>query len=188
MLNLVLVAAMAVALRWCRRYPLGFLVAVNLLALPLSNGLTAVDKPTLVSTFVFVVPVWVVAVWEDDARSRIGLGLAIAFGAAEGLYWHEAGSVVANVLLTVALWFIGRVVHAQRTWRSSSSRPWHGSKRSSGTSRRSPWLPSAPPLVVGLHREVALTVEDMVRSTQLLLDALTVPDAGRWLRRRGPTR
>ena len=39
-LNLVLVAGMALALRWWRRYPLGVLVAVNLLALPLSNGRT----------------------------------------------------------------------------------------------------------------------------------------------------
>ena len=107
-LNLVLVAAMALALRWYRRYPLGFLLTVNLLALPLSNGLTAVNSPTLVSTFVFVVPVWAVAVWEDDTRAWAGLGLAIVFGAAEGLYWHEAGFVATNVVLTVALWLVGR--------------------------------------------------------------------------------
>lgn len=172
-LNLVLVGAMAVALRWCRRYPLGFLLVVNLLALPLSDGLTAVDKPTVVSTFVFVVPVWVVAVWEEDMRARVGLGLAIAFGAAEGLYWHQAGSVVANVVLTVALWLVGRVVHGQRLSAGELAQTRARVEEEQRYTEALTLADERASLVVGLHREVAVTVEDMVRSAEFLLD--TVP-------------
>ena len=176
-LNLVLVAAMAIALRWCRRYPLGFLLAVNLLALPLSNGLTAVDKPTVVSTFVFVVPVWVVAVWEDDTRARVGLGLAVAFGAAEGLYWHEAGSVVANVVLTVALWLVGRVVHAQRLSADELERTLARVEQEQRHIEALTLAAERASLVAGLHREVAVTVGEMVSSARDLLDTLRARDA-----------
>ena len=114
-LNVALVAGMAVALVWRRRFPLGFLVAVNLLALPISNGLTSIDNPTLVSTFIFVVPVWTVAAWSSTGIAVAGLVLAAGFDTAEGIYWHlGAASIVPNVLLTAALWIVGRVVHSQR--------------------------------------------------------------------------
>jgi signal transduction histidine kinase len=177
-LNLVLVAGMALALRWCRRYPLGFLLAVNLLALPLSNGLTSVNSPTLVSTFVFAVPVWAVAVWEDDTRAWAGLGLAISFGVAEGLYWHDGASIAPNAVLTLALWLVGRVVHAQRL---SAVELEQTRARIETEQRQIEALTLAAErasLVAGLHREVALTVEDMVLSAQCILDTLPAPDAG----------
>ena len=177
-LNLVLVAAMAFALRWCHRYPLGFLVAVNLLALPLSNGLTAVNSPTLVSTFVFAVPVWAVAVWEDDTRAWVGLGLAIAFGVAEGVYWHEAGSVVANVVLTVALWLVGRVVHAQHLDADELEQTRTRVEEEQRYNEALTLAAERASLVAGLHREVAVTVHDMVDSAQVVLDTLSAPDAG----------
>ena len=177
-LNLVLVAAMALSLRWCRRYPLGFLLAVNLLALPLSNGLTAVDSPTVVSTFVFAVPVWAVAVWEDDTRAWSGLGVAIAFGVAEGLYWHEAGSVVPNVVLTVALWFVGRVVHAQRLAADDLRRTRTRVEEEQRQVEALTLATERAALVAGLHREVAVTVDDMVRSAQSVLGAVPALAAG----------
>jgi signal transduction histidine kinase len=85
-LNIALVAGMALALLWRRRFPLWFLIAVNLLALPVSNGLASINNPTLVSTYVFAVPVWAVA----------------------------ASSIAANVLLAGALWIAGRAVRRQR--------------------------------------------------------------------------
>ena len=114
-LNIALVAGMSVALLWRRRSPLGFLIAVNLLALPISNGLASIDNPTLVSTFIFVVPVWTVAAWSATGTAVAGLVLAAGFDTAEGVYWHlGASSIVPNVVLTAALWFVGRVVYSQR--------------------------------------------------------------------------
>src|SRR3984957_18202557 len=114
-LNIALVAGMSLALLWWRRCPLWFLLAVNLLALPVSNGLASIDNPTLVSTYVFAVPVWAVAAWSGTGAAVTGLALTAAFDAGEGMYWHLGGSsIVANVLLAGALWIAGRAVRRQR--------------------------------------------------------------------------
>jgi hypothetical protein len=114
-LNIALVAGMSLALAWRRRSPLWFLIAVNLLALPVSNGLASISNPTLVSTYVFVVPVWAVAAWSATGAAVTGLALTAAFDAGEGLYWHLGGpAIAANVLLAGALWIAGRAVRRQR--------------------------------------------------------------------------
>jgi signal transduction histidine kinase len=114
-LNIVLVAGMSLALLWRRRSPLWFLIAVNLLALGISNGLASISNPTLVSTYVFVVPVWAVAAWSAAGAAVAGLALTVAFDAGEGLYWHlGSSSIAANVLLAGALWIAGRAVRRQR--------------------------------------------------------------------------
>jgi signal transduction histidine kinase len=114
-LNVGLTAAMSLLLWWRRRAPLLFLVAVNLLALPLSNGLTSINNPTLVSTYVFVVPLWTVAVWSTTGTAITGLALTAGVFAAEGAYWHlGAGSVVTNVVVATALWVVGRIIRSQR--------------------------------------------------------------------------
>jgi len=114
-LNLVLAAGMALVLPWWRRFPLLFLVAVNLMALPVSNGLASIDNPTLVSTYVFTVPLWAVAYWSATPAAVTGLALTAAFDTGEGLYWHlGAGAIAPNVLLTVVLWIAGRAVRRQR--------------------------------------------------------------------------
>ena len=114
-LNLVLVAGMALVLPWWRRFPLVFLVAVNLLALPVSNGLASINNPTVVSTYVFTVPIWAVAYWSASPAAVTGLVLTAAFDTGEGMYWHlGAWSIGPNVVLTVVLWIAGRVVRRQR--------------------------------------------------------------------------
>jgi hypothetical protein len=106
---------MALVLPCCRRFPLLFLVAVNLMALPVSNGLAAIDNPTVVSTYVFTVPVWAVAYWSAVPAAVTGLALTAAFDTGEGLYWHLGPwAIVPNVLLTIVLWIAGRAVRRQR--------------------------------------------------------------------------
>jgi signal transduction histidine kinase len=114
-LNLALAAGMALVLPWWRRFPLLFLVAVNVIALPVSNGLASINNPTVVSTYVFTVPLWAVAYWSATPAAVIGLALTVAFDTGEGLYWHlGAGAIAPNVLLTVVLWIAGRAVRRQR--------------------------------------------------------------------------
>jgi signal transduction histidine kinase len=122
-LNLVLVAAIALVLPCWRRFPLPFLVVVNLLALPLSNGLASINNPTVVSTYVFTVPLWAVAYWSALPAAVTGLALTVAFDIGTGLYWHlGAGSVAFNVVLTVVLWIAGRAVRRQRLTAADLSR------------------------------------------------------------------
>jgi signal transduction histidine kinase len=114
-LNVGLAACLSLPLIWRRRAPFLFLVAVNLLALPISDGLTSINNPTLVSTFVFAVPVWTVAAWLTTGRAATGLAFAAGFDVGEALYWHFGiGSIIGNVLVAVLLWAAGRVVRSQR--------------------------------------------------------------------------
>ncbi len=114
-LNIGLAVAMAVPLIWRRRSSLLFLVAVNLLAVPISNSVGSDSDLLLLSTYVFVVPVWAVAAWSTSGPAVTGLVLAGAFNAGECLYWHfGVTAIAANLLFTGLLWGAGRVVRSQR--------------------------------------------------------------------------
>jgi hypothetical protein len=113
--NVVLAACMALPLIWRRRSPVWFLVAVNLLALPISNSVASDNDLFWVSTYVFVVPVWAAAAWSTWGPAVTGLVLAAGFNVGECLYWHAGGiPIAANLLFTGLLWFVGRVVRSQR--------------------------------------------------------------------------
>lgn len=114
-LNLSLCAGMALSLLMRRRFPLLFLIVVNALAFPISNGLTSINKATVVSTYVFAVPIWSVAAWSEINIAFAGLVVAIGFEVAEGLHWHfSPGSVGSNAVVSAVLWAAGRVMRRQR--------------------------------------------------------------------------
>lgn len=114
-LNVALAACMALPLIWRRRSPLWFLVAVNLLALPISHSVASDNDLFLVNTYVFAVPVWAVAAWSTSGPAVTGLVLAAGFDLGECLYWHAGGtSIAANLLFTGLLWVAGRVARSQR--------------------------------------------------------------------------
>jgi len=114
-LNVALAACMALPLIWRRRSPVWFLVAVNLLALPISNSVASDSDLFWVSTYVFVVPVWAVAAWSTAGPAVTGLVLAAGFNVGECLYWHAGGiPIAANLLFTGLLWVGGRVARSQR--------------------------------------------------------------------------
>jgi signal transduction histidine kinase len=114
-LNVVLIAAMALAAAFRRRWPLLFLIAVNLLAVPLSGGLTSIAKTTMASTYVFAVPTYTVAAWSARRRAVAGLVIAVCVPAVLGPYWHVAvSSATGDILLTCVVWAAGRVIRAQR--------------------------------------------------------------------------
>jgi signal transduction histidine kinase len=113
--NIVLVTAMSLLLPLRRRVPLLYVIAVNALAIPISNGLTSIDNPTLASTYVFAVPLWAVAVWCPSGIAIAGLLVELAACAGEDLYWHLGVSGFAGTaLLAVVVWLVGRIIGSQR--------------------------------------------------------------------------
>jgi signal transduction histidine kinase len=115
LLNAVLVAAMALAMLVGRRMPLLFLITVEVLAVPLSHGLTGIDAPTVTSAYVMLVPLLAVAIWCPWQQAVIGLMIVLGEGVSTGLYWQtNVTSVVGAVLVAIAVWSVGRVIRSQR--------------------------------------------------------------------------
>lgn len=121
-LNAAVVAAAAAALLLLPRRPLLFLIIVQLLAIPLSGGLTAVDATTIMSVYVMVVPLMVVAVLSNTAQMMIGLVIVVAVEVGTGSFHHVAGTdLVGSVLVSIALCAVGRAIRSQRLLSQSLS-------------------------------------------------------------------
>ena len=115
-LSAVLVAAMALAMIIRRRSPLLFLIVVNVLAIPLSGGLTSIANATLVSTYLFAVPTYAVAAWSGRRPAAVGLLLALCVPVIEGPYWHiGASATIGDALPAVGVWVLGRIAFSQRS-------------------------------------------------------------------------
>jgi len=176
-LNLVLVAGMALVLPWWRRFPLLFLVAVNLMALPLSNGLASINNPTVVSTYVFTVPVWAVAYWSAFPAAVTGLALTAAFDTGTGLYWHlGTWSIGPNVLLTVVLWIAGRVVRRQRLVAADLGRARALLEAEQRDREELALSAERGRMVARLNSQVAAEVSAMIETAQSVMDQLAVMD------------
>jgi len=172
-LNLVLVAGMALVLPWWRRFPLPFLVAVNLMALPLSNGLASINNPTVVSTYVFTVPLWAVAYWSAFPAAAAGLALTAAFDIGTGLYWQlGASSIGSNVVLTVVLWIAGRAVRRQRLIGANLSRARALLEAEQRDREELAVWDERGRLVARLDSLVAAEVSDMIETAESVRDQL----------------
>jgi signal transduction histidine kinase len=115
LLNVVVVGTMAIATLGRRSHPLSVCVAITFLAIPLSGGLADITQATIVSTFVFVVPVYSVAAWAELQSAVVGLVAIVAMTWSIGVWHAVAGSVIIiNCALTFGLWIVGRLVRAQR--------------------------------------------------------------------------
>jgi signal transduction histidine kinase len=177
-LNIALVAGLSLALLWRRRAPLAFLIAVNLLALPISGGLTSINNPTLVSTYVFAVPVWTVAAWSASPAAVGGLVLAAGFDTAEGLYWHlGGGAIVSNVLIGCALWIAGRVLRGQRLMAADLRRASTALEAEQRAREALTLAEERTRLITRLHALVAEEVNAMIVTAESVLDLVGI-DAG----------
>ncbi len=114
-LNVTLVGAAAIAGLWRRRWPLAFLVAVGLLTIPLTHGLTSRDYSTVTGLYTVVVPIYAVAGWEERGRAIVGLALWSVGATAIGLFEHAAlGGLTGPLVAAGATWTVGRVIRSHR--------------------------------------------------------------------------
>ncbi|HXP53505.1 MAG TPA: histidine kinase [Streptosporangiaceae bacterium] len=114
-LNLVVVAAMALAGLWRRRAPLVFLAATVLLSLPLSQGLTSRDYATLVGVYTVLIPPYAVGAWAKRPRAVAAIVVWAVAVTGAGLAQHAGLSGLAGPLLAAGTaWAAGVAVQAQR--------------------------------------------------------------------------
>jgi signal transduction histidine kinase len=115
LLNLVVVAAMAIVYVWRRRVPLAYALAVGSAAIPLSSGLTSAHS-TLVGFYCVTVPMFTVAAWDARPRAVIGLVLWLAGSTISGLVWHKpVAGVAGGLIMSCLLWVAGRLWRRQCT-------------------------------------------------------------------------
>jgi signal transduction histidine kinase len=112
-LNVVVVATMAVMGVWRRRWPLLFLVGVSGMAVFLDGGLDTLGAATLTGTYILAVPVFTVAVWARGPRAIAGLFLWEVGMVAIGLSSHApVGGIAGAGVMACIVWAAGRA------WRS----------------------------------------------------------------------
>jgi signal transduction histidine kinase len=123
-LNALAVSAFAVAALWRRRYPLGFVVAVEAIAGIMSVALTPVRDLAIVSAFCLLVPPYSVACWANRFRACLGLVLVLGLAVADDLASHTGtpADLAGAAVMAGAAWGAGRAVRARRTRNSGLRR------------------------------------------------------------------
>ncbi|MEO9140351.1 MAG: histidine kinase [Jatrophihabitans sp.] len=114
-LNVLAVAAMAIAGLWRRRAPLIFLIAVGALALALSSGLTSSHYATITGIYGVLIPTYALGAWGKRSHSLAGIAVWALAATASGIAHHSQLSGIAGPLLAAGASFaVGRAIRAQR--------------------------------------------------------------------------
>jgi signal transduction histidine kinase len=115
-LNMLAVAAVALAAVWRRRSPLLFLVVVGTLAALMNAFLTTLDHSPLLAAYFLLVPAYTAAAWL--ARRPAVLALAFLLGStaiSELIAHHQPVGNLAGAAFTIsAAWAAGRAIRARR--------------------------------------------------------------------------
>jgi signal transduction histidine kinase len=123
-LNALAVAGFAVAALWRRRYPLAFVLAVEVVAGIMSVVLTPVRDSAIVGAFYLIVPPYSVASWANRFRAGLGLALVLGLTLTNYLASHTGtpADLAGAVVIAGAAWGAGRAVRARRTSNAGLSR------------------------------------------------------------------
>ena len=123
-LNMLAVAAVAVAAVWRRRSPVWFLVVVGALAAVMNAFLTTLDHSPLLAAYFLLVPAYTAAAWL--ARPQAVLALAFLLGStaiSELIAHHQPIDNLAGATFTIsAAWAAGRAIRAYRSLTSELQR------------------------------------------------------------------
>jgi signal transduction histidine kinase len=123
-LNMLAVAAIALAAAWRRRDPLRFLVVVAALAAVMNAYLTSLDHLPLVAAYFLLVPAYTVAAWEGRRTAVLALGFLLGGTAISVLIaYHQPVGKFAGASFTIsAAWAAGRAIRARRSLTSELRR------------------------------------------------------------------
>jgi signal transduction histidine kinase len=115
-LNLVVVAGMALMAIWRRRSPLLFLIIVAALAGVMNQALTSLDSLALTAAYVLLVPAYAVGAWEKRPKAVLGLAFFFVGSAINVLVVRHqtVGYFAGGALLVCAAWAAGRAIRSGR--------------------------------------------------------------------------
>jgi signal transduction histidine kinase len=122
-LDVVVVAAMALASMLRRRAPVSFLVVVSGLALALGNGLTSRDYATLAGLYTVLVPTYAVGSWAPRRRAIVALAAWGVAATLTGIAQHASGAgLIGPLMAAAASAGVGALVRSQRELAASLAR------------------------------------------------------------------
>lgn len=114
-LNVVIVAALALAGLYRRRAPLAFLATIGALGIALSGGLAAPQRASVVGAYVVVAGGYTVAAYCPIRPAALALAAIVLGDVAVAVAHHApATTALGGGLLTVLVWTVGRIVRDQR--------------------------------------------------------------------------
>jgi signal transduction histidine kinase len=115
-LNLIVVATMALAAIWRRRLPLLFLIVVGALAGVMNDALTSLDSLGLTAAYVLLVPAYAIGAWERRPKAVLGLAGFLGGSAIDVLVIRHqtVGDFAGGALLVCAAWAAGRAIRSRR--------------------------------------------------------------------------
>jgi signal transduction histidine kinase len=116
-LNMLAVAAIALAAVWRRRSPLLFLVLVGLLAAVMNAYLTRFDHAPLLAAYFLLVPPYTAAAWRCRRPAALALAfLLVSTGISVLIADHQPFGTLAGAAFTIsASWAAGRAIRARRS-------------------------------------------------------------------------
>ncbi len=123
-LNMLAVAAIALAAVWRRRFPFAFLIVVGLLGSVMNTYLIEFKDSPLLGAYFVLVPAYTVAAWAQDREAFAGLALFIAGAAVSQLISQrgQAGDFAGAVFTVCAAWAAGRAIRSYRRLTSELER------------------------------------------------------------------
>jgi signal transduction histidine kinase len=115
-LNMVAVAAVALAAAWRRRSPLWFLVVVGALAAVMNVYLTTLDHAPLLAAYFLLVPAYTVAACLGRRQAVLGLAFLLGTATISDLIAHHQplGNLAGAAFTISAAWAAGRAIRARR--------------------------------------------------------------------------
>ena len=123
-LNMLAVAAVALAAVWRRRSPLWFLFVVGALAAVMNAYLTPLDHSPLLAAYFLLVPAYTAAAWLPRRQAVLGLAFLLGSAAISVLIVrHQPVGNLAGAAFTIsAAWAAGRAIGAHRSLTSELQR------------------------------------------------------------------
>ncbi|MGO9079550.1 MAG: sensor histidine kinase [Streptosporangiaceae bacterium] len=115
-LNVLAVSGFAIAALWRRRYPLLFVLVVNVIGGIMSVTLTPVRDLAIAAALYLLVLPYTVAAWANRFRAVLGLGLVLALAVADHLASRTGtpADLAGAAVIAGAAWGLGLAVRAGR--------------------------------------------------------------------------
>jgi signal transduction histidine kinase len=123
-LNMLAVAAVALAAVWRRRSPLWFLGLVGALVAVMNAFLTTLDHSPLLAAYLLLVPAYTVAAWLGLRQAVLALAFLLGSTAISELIAHHqpVGNLAGAAFTISAAWAAGRAIRARRALTSDLQR------------------------------------------------------------------